>query len=142
MSKSETRKDLSYVDQFGMALTATSIIDSEVEDDIIAITSDDRVVSITHCFRLTTGAAGTGESARVSETVEFTECWPAQDGLFHTIKTGGQFIRDEVVRRQSQGKAFKRWSQIAWASLALMSESPDAYAEAKEEGIITYLSAI
>lgn len=142
MSSPDVRKDLRYIDQLGNVLTATSIIDSEIEDDIVAITSDDRLVSIRNCYRMAVGAAGTGEGANVAESVVFVEQLPAQAGLFNTINEGAAFIRDEVARRLEKGKAYKQWSQTAKMTLILISESPDDYAEAKEEGIVTYLQTI
>lgn len=141
MSKRESRSDLKYLDQKGFALTATSIIDSEVEDDIVAVTSDDRLVNIYNCSRLHVGAAGTGEGTRARETVEFTELLPPQEGLYRTIEAGAQFINEELKRRKENGKAFKQWEQTAWMTLAIISEDPDEYAEAKEDGIEDYLTS-
>ncbi|MCP4528765.1 MAG: hypothetical protein GY833_23055 [Aestuariibacter sp.] len=142
MTKPECRKDLDYITQQGEPLTATQIIDSETEDDIVAITSDDRLVLITNCYRLSVGAAGTGEGTRVSESVEFTELLPPQAGLYRTIKEGAAYIHAEVTRRMEKGKAYKQWSQIAWTTLAIMSENPDELAEVLEDGLEDYLSTI
>ena len=142
MSSPEVRKDLLYIDQLGNPLTAASILDSEIEDDIVAITSDDRLVTITNCYRMTVGAAGTGEGSQVSASVVFEVQQPAQAGLYCTIKEGAAFIHEEVARRREAGKAYKQWSQTAKMTLILISESPDDYAEAKEEGIVHYLQTI
>ncbi|MCY9861509.1 hypothetical protein OTK49_03130 [Vibrio coralliirubri] len=133
----EVSSTLNFINHKGDPLTWSIIMESD-EEEMEAITSDDRIVVITNATSIGIGAAGTGESGRRKEQVWFNVVEPHVNGAFQGIITARKLIEKETDYRVANGIPHIRWYEGMIASLLMIAEDVDEYKTASMRGFYSY----
>ncbi|MCF2900955.1 hypothetical protein L1267_11120 [Pseudoalteromonas sp. OFAV1] len=137
----EITSELSFVDQQGFSISIFDVLDTE--DDIVAISSDDRLVKITGGLRIRVGSGyGCGGTTSSGE-FEFEELRKLPKGSYELASLLITTISSEKERRLAEKIPWKRWyKKVHGAGYWLFdADDPDDYYinEALSLGVVRYI---
>ncbi len=140
--QSEKASDLRFVDQKGYPISVSEVIETPAEDEIIAISSDDRLVRIVDAMRIRVGS-GYGCGGTTSDSlfiIEIIRQLPS--GSFSLIEELPRAIAMEKARRIEARKSWKRWyKRVQGAGYWLANDMDDEdIHEAIKIGLAKYIA--
>ncbi|MCZ4337617.1 hypothetical protein [Shewanella colwelliana] len=105
----ESVTDLLFVEQNGYPITVGEVLETPEEDEIIAVSSDDRLVRIVDAMRLRVGSGYGCGGTTVSAVFVIEAIRQLPEGSFSLIQRLPETIMAEKNRRIEAKLAWKRW---------------------------------
>lgn len=105
----EVTNELTFIDQLGLPISIFCYLESDDDDDFIAVSSDDRLVKIVGATRFRVGS-GYGCGGTTSDALwEIKELRRLPPGSYEFASSIVSTIADEKRRRIESKQAWKRW---------------------------------
>ncbi|AXX63851.1 hypothetical protein CGI42_22295 [Vibrio parahaemolyticus] len=141
-NKTESSTQLEFVDPTGWALSVFWFLELEDDEEVIAFSSDDRVVNLIGAMRVSSPSlAGCGSSLG-GVLWEFEEVKPKHDGLYDLVCALPEAIKQEKARRIANKIAWKRWEKNAISLGYELTSEPDYADVILEKGLNQFLQEL
>ena len=135
---SESRTDLDFVDIYGYPISIHQLLEPDLEEDIIAFSSDNRVVKLTDAMRVSgislAGCGGDGHSLW-----SFDVLHSHQEGLWDVMSALHEAKKAEKARRIAKKISWKRWEKNAVSIGYDLVYDPEFVKEILSVGLEAYL---